>query len=154
MKTNFKTNVFLDSFKGTQVGDNERKFADKAVLLLTEIVNNKEFVKSIEEAKFSYSTLYDDNGKYIKVSNEQILEIIRSGKERKTLPDSIINLLIILDDSLGGSTVGKVIPGDPTIRTNVLFFNYWIKKNDYLSLAAHWVHEWLMLQVFIIRGVV
>lgn len=86
--------------------------------------------------------MYDDNGKYIKIGNEQILEIIQTGTERKTLPDNT-NLLIFLDDSLGGSTVGKVNPGDPTIRTNVSFFNYWIKNNDYLALATHWIHEWL-----------
>lgn len=143
MKANIKTKVSLDNFKGSNVGESEKKFADNAVSLLTEIVNDEKFLSSVKEAKFSYSILYDDNGKYVKVNNEQILEIIKTGKERKTLPDNIINLLIILDDSLGGSTVGAVNPGDPTIRTNVSFFNYWIKKVDYLSLAAHWIHEWL-----------
>ncbi|REC61867.1 hypothetical protein DRF65_14140 [Chryseobacterium pennae] len=143
MKANFKTKVSLDNFKGSNVGDSEKKFADNAVSLLTEIVNDEKFLSGVKEAKFSYSTLYDDNGKYVKVNNDQILEIINTGKERKTLPDNTINLLIILDDSLGGSTVGEVNPGDPTIRTNVSFFNYWIKKDDYLSLAAHWIHEWL-----------
>ncbi|MGJ1536517.1 hypothetical protein ACR784_15985 [Sphingobacterium multivorum] len=143
MRTNSKTRVSLDNFKGGNIGDSEKKFANDAVSLLIEIVNDAKFLNSFKGAKFSHSTLYDDNGKYIKIGNEQILEIIQTGKERKTLPDNTINLLIFLDESLGGSTVGKVNPGDPTIRTNVSFFNYWIKNDDYLALAAHWIHEWL-----------
>jgi len=34
-------------------------------------------------------------------------------------------------------------PPNPLITTNLYYIRSWMKKKDALSLAAHWMHEWM-----------
>jgi hypothetical protein len=125
----------------------QEQFAGKAVGYLMGVVNNVDFLRKIRYSNFTRRRFCTDAGAYIEASNPYILKIIASGKERNTQPDNSIDLNVKIA-TLYASTAGRIIPPDPLITTNALFFNSWMYKNDALSLAAHWMHEWLHVAGF------
>lgn len=146
-----KTNVTLDQFVYPESTPEQLEFAKKAASLLAEIINHKKFQSAIESAKFSYCVLVDEHGRAQQVGNEKVLEIINAGQEWKSAPDSNLNLSVDIK-KLRRKVVGVVHPPSPVITTNTRFFNYWVSINDSLSLAAHWLHEWLHVAGFYHKG--
>lgn len=146
-----KTNVILDQFVYPESTSRQLEFARKSASLLAEIINHNKFQAAVAAAKFSYCVLIDEYGRAREVGNEKVLEIINTGQEWKSVPDSNINLLVNIK-KLRRKVVGAVYPPSPVINTNTLFFDYWMRSDDVLSLAAHWLHEWLHVAGFYHRG--
>lgn len=133
------TKVVLALFEGTP---EQRLFGENAVKLLEIIVNSSSFQEKVLSAKYSGCLFWDDNGREIVVENQFILNQILTGKERKTQPDNIISIQVRLD-KLKRGVLGSVTLPKPLITTNISYFKDWHKNNQALSLAAHWMHEWL-----------
>lgn len=137
------THISLDSFNFPD----SLTFATNSTQLLQRIVNDPIFAEKIQTAQFSSRRFVQDNGTVINATNELISQIISGGKESKTDPDGVINLQVAIR-KLGSSTVGSVMPPSPLITTNITFFENWESEGDTLSLAAHWLHEWLHVAGF------
>ncbi|MCS4168515.1 hypothetical protein [Sphingobacterium sp. BIGb0116] len=145
------TNVALDQFTYPGSTAQQTEFAEKSVSLLAEIINHKKFLSAISTAKFSHCVLLDEHGRAQEVGNEKVIEVIQTGKEWKSTADGIVNLSINVEE-LKRRVVGVVYPPSPMINTNKLFFDYWLTSGDSLSLAAHWLHEWLHVAGFHHKG--
>ena len=139
------TKVKLNSI--INADEKQIKFAADAIKILEDVINDKNFISKIRETKFSRSRYVDNNGNINDIDNETIVDIIMEGKEQNTQIDNQIQLEIELK-KLGRKTLGRVIPPYPLITTNILYFDFWIEKKDPLSLAAHWMHEWLHVAGF------
>jgi len=139
------TKVILALFEGTP---EQKLFGENAVKLLEIIVNSSSFQEKVLSAKYSGCLFWDDNGREIVVENQFILNQILTGKERKTQPDNIISIQVRLD-KLKRGVLGSVTLPKPLITTNISYFKDWHKNNQALSLAAHWMHEWLHVSGFI-----
>ena len=147
MKKSSKTTVSLDTFTYIQGTGKHLEFASKAINILTEVVNHADFEKKVLQTKFSYCVLTNDQGKKVPATNEQVIAIIKSGKEWNKTADNNINLQIHLE-KLRRKKVGYVTGTQPLITTNTRFFDYWLVEDMFLSLAAHWMHEWLHVAGF------
>lgn len=123
------------------------QFGKNACLLLESIINKQSFQNRVLNGNFSGRSFRQDDGTMITADNRYILQQIMTGKELGTSADNIIALTVEIE-KLGRKIVGRVKPPDPLIITNSTFFNYWLKKGDTLSLAAHWIHEWLHVSGF------
>jgi hypothetical protein len=66
----------------------QKDFATKAIRRLKAVLNDDEFIKRVTEAQYSGRKLKADDGSETDASIEQIVEIISTGKERKTDPDN------------------------------------------------------------------
>lgn len=132
----------------TPANENQKKFADDGIIRLETVINNPIFLQEVVNAKYTWKKLWTDQGILIEATNQQIADIITNGKERMTIPNDIINLQITLA-VLRSGTVGSVSPPNPLITTNTLFFDPWMSKGDSLSIAAHWMHEWLHVAGFL-----
>jgi hypothetical protein len=139
------TTVEIRKFDGTT---EEQEFAVLCAKCLQDIVNTDRFINGVKNANYSYRRLWDDVGNYIDVDNEKIIEIIQSGKERKSQPDNTISLEIAIRKMRRG-TVGSVNPPKSLITTNSRYFSEWLENKDIVSGAAHWLHEWLHVAGFL-----
>lgn len=146
-----KTMVTLDQFVYPESTAQHLEFAKKSASFLSEIINHKKFQSAIASAKFSYCVLVDEYGSPQQVGNEKVLEIINAGQEWKSTPDSNLNLSVNIK-KLRRKVVGAVYPPSPVITTNSRFYDYWMNSGDALSLAAHWLHEWLHVAGFYHKG--
>jgi len=140
-----RTQVLVQIIDGTT---EQQTHAESCAKILEEIVNHAEFEKKVKQTKFANPTRWDENRRYVKVTNDEILQIIKQGRERGTMDDNQINLMVALKQ-LSDRTVGSVRPGELLITTNISFFDRWTAASDYISLAAHWLHEWLHIAGFL-----
>jgi hypothetical protein len=122
----------------------QKVFAQAAAAVLNTIVNHPEFIRRVTEENYSGRKFRTDapGVHYVEATNEQISQFIAGGKEFRTAPDNDIDLSVQLK-RLRKKTVGAVTPPHPLITTNSRFFEQWRENNDPLSLAAHWLHEWM-----------
>jgi hypothetical protein len=127
--------------------ENQRQFANNAIRGLIAVVNNEEFLRKVKNGQYSRRRLRTEAGTYVEADNDTILKLIKTGKELNTVPDNEIDIQAKLA-ALRRTTVGSVKPPSPIITTNTLFYNDWMEKKDSLSLAAHWMHEWLHVAGF------
>lgn len=123
------------------------EFGKNACLLLESIINKQSFQNRVLNANFSGRSFRQDDGTMITADNRYILQQILTGKELGGSANNSIDLRVEIE-KLGRKIVGRVTPPNPLITTNSTFFNYWFKKGDTLSLAAHWIHEWLHVSGF------
>ena len=128
----------------------EKKFAQEAIDLLQDVVNSDEFMKFVQDDNYSGRRLRTAAaGKnYIQATNQQIVDIIKEGREFRENPaNNTINLKVKLA-KLGSNVLGSMNPPNPQITTNKTFFDQWKEQEDALSLAAHWMHEWMHVAGF------
>jgi hypothetical protein len=131
-----------------------RELADRAVALLQQIVNDPQFLAQVRAARYSYSARMIDSGDDVAATdNETTAQIVAGGKEIKRSPDGVIDLTVVLRkfSIFYPNTMGSVTPPNHTISTNRKFFNRWLQSGnggDALSLAAHWMHEWMHVAGF------
>lgn len=123
------------------------QFGKNACHLLESIINKQSFQNRVLSANFGGRSFRQNDGTMITADNNYILQQIITGKELGRTADHIIDLTVRIK-KLGRNTVGSVTPPNPLITTNRTFFNDWFKKGDTLSLAAHWIHEWLHVSGF------
>lgn len=140
-----RTTVLVEIVDGTA---EQQSLAESCAKILEEIINQVKFTEKVKLTKFASPTRWNENGRYVKVSNDEIIQIIKQGRERGTMADNQINLMVALKQ-LRDRTVGAVKPGELLITTNISFFDRWTEKSDFVSLAAHWLHEWLHVAGFL-----
>ena len=117
--------------------------AEEARRLIEETVNSNAFQQAVLKAKFLDTRLERADGTITeKLSNEQILAAILNGVEQGQAADRVIGLRVILYYRPWG--VGWT-DEDGGIHTNTGFFN----REDPISVAGHWMHEWLHAAGFI-----
>jgi hypothetical protein len=125
------------------------EFAETAVSILQQIVNHQLFQEDVSSWNYQFRKYWDDSGNIIEADNQKVWEIVSSGKERNQLANQEINLKCEfkkLDDS--GKVMGRVIPPHPLITTNTIWLDWVMENNNPLSLAAHWMHEWMHVAGF------
>ena len=122
-------------------------FAGEAVSLLERIVNDSRFLERVRRTRYSYTSRRTDDDRYVRTSTDEIAEIIATGKELETAPNDRIELQVVLEPMAAG-TLGIVYLPDPLIHTNTAFFEACRAERDPLSLAAHWLHEWMHVAGF------
>lgn len=137
--------VTLNEFQGAT--EAQKQFATAAATRLQTVVQNPRFIELVRGANFTSRRYCDAKGNCKSVSNDEIVRIISKGQELETPPNNQINLKVRLRQ-LRSRTVGSVTPPRPLITTNSIHFNRWMNDNDTLSLAAHWMHEWMHVAGF------
>lgn len=129
----------------------ERKFAVNAVNLIELIVNDKEFIERVRQGKYSRARFETENFGEFKdpIPNEEIVKLILNGKEQVSQnADKEIDIRVKISTKLSSNVYGSTPHHKLRFRTNKKFFNRWHTNNDPLSLAAHWLHEWLHVAGF------
>lgn len=122
-------------------------FAVRAVEKLQLVINDPRFRTKLDSAQYVGRRFETAEGRMIDASNDLVRDIITGGKERGTSPDGVIELQVRFARLLRRGTLGFVLPSSPIITTNTRFFDLW-QPDDYLSLAAHWMHEWMHVAGF------
>jgi hypothetical protein len=142
------TNVKLLSFtsKDSPINSAHQEFAQYAVGTLEGIINSNDFNEKILEYPFTGRS-FSNGREVINASNKLIADIIATGKEMDADADDSIDLQVKLIN-LPSTVAARVFPPDPTIYTNTSLFISWYEEPDSLSLAAHWMHEWLHVSGF------
>jgi hypothetical protein len=138
--------VTFADFKGSE---RERAFAQDCRDCLEAIINTPEFSSHVASATYSDMLFQDDAGRVFQANNQHLVQTIQTGKEYRTPADGIINLKIHIKKNMGRRTVGAVKFPDPEIYTNSSFFHSWLRDGDFVSGAAHWIHEWLHVAGFL-----
>lgn len=139
------TSVRVSSFRNSsgQTEDSHRRFVQNAAELIEDTVNQKAFLEAIKKFPFTSRRFHSDiDGVFTSPTNDQIVETIVSGRERKTDPDDLIDLEIELK-SLGDHETGRVSPPNPTIAININYFTSWHRHGEIAILASTIVHEWM-----------
>lgn len=139
------TQVILRSFESNN--SEHKAIADEAVKIMHKIVNNDGFYRKILNAQYKSAWFTTDSGRRIRAKPEDIPPIIKQGKEWGSDPDDILDLQIKIKPLKKG-TLGVVYPPSPIITTNKSFIDEWVEIEDPVSLAAHWIHEWLHVAGF------
>ncbi|MBI2723336.1 MAG: hypothetical protein HYX39_14275 [Bacteroidetes bacterium] len=143
------TDVILNSL--TNATQEQTKFAGEAILRLKAIVNDPQFLKAVLTKRYTDNLFKTDSDQIISATNEQIVNSIVQGKEYKTKANNIIDLKIAFDEFKNDNVIGGSTPPDPLITTNLYYIRLWMKTDDSLSLAAHWMHEWLHVAGYLHR---
>lgn len=131
----------------TNADDNRKAFANKTVTKLEAIINDPSFTAKLQSASYTGRRYRNDAGVLVDATNEVVNQVIIGGKERRTGPDGIVDLQVTFAGLSKPRTVGFVSPPSPLITTNTRFVDAW-QPDDYLSLAAHWMHEWMHVAGF------
>jgi hypothetical protein len=131
----------------TNAGEKQKNYVSRAVTLLEEVVNSKDFRDAVAQAKFSHINRSGGDNR-----RESILRYLLEGVELGTAPDNEIDLRINLRTfyygfgpfrTINKKTVGSANLGGPVIHTNYYHINDWILKEDVASGVGHWLHEWM-----------
>src|SRR5687768_17019061 len=95
--------------------------------------NDDSSLQPIGTFNFSYRRFLTDDDVYTYPSNDDIVQIVISGRERKTRPDEIINIAVLLE-KLGEEEPGRVSSRDPTILLNIKYFTSWYDDRNFSLL--------------------
>lgn len=134
------TKVTLHSLKNA--GPKQTALASEAVAVLESIVNSDEFSSAVRSFEYSSTWIRRDDDTEEQTSIEELLTTILSGREWRSTPDHEVDLKILLRRNR--REIGSVeYPGASEIRTSYWFINQCLENGDPLSLAAHWIHEWV-----------
>jgi hypothetical protein len=127
----------------------QRLFAEKAVSILQQIVNHPSFQEEVSSWNYSTREFRNDSDDYEDFDNERIWAIISGGKELYQPANQEINLQCKFERwDKYPKAVGEVIPPYPLITTNIIWLDMFMSERDPLSLAAHWMHEWMHVAGF------
>jgi len=132
-------------------------FIGRACELLQAAVNRESFRRRVDQADYSATRLVDGQGHDISVPREKVIEFILAGRESGTEDDGEIDLEIELaklrsPGTLWRGVVGATDLGRLPIRTGRWFVEACMKSQDAISLAAHFMHEWLHAAGFYHEG--
>ncbi len=130
--------------------------ANQAAHLMKAIINDNSennFITRVRNETFTYRGYFNDSKQLTQISSNEISNLILGGKETFQPANNVINLKVDLkaleDENPNDNliTLGYVDPPYPLITTNLTWINTQVNTNgnnmDPLSLAAHWLHEWL-----------
>lgn len=130
--------------------------ANQAVRLMDIVVNDdsdNNFLAQVLSGSYTYSGYRDDNDILSEVGNSVFVDNIKGGKETYKPVDDVINLEVALERYDPDTKMGYVIPPKPLITTNTNWIDKHVgglgrRKMDPLSVASHWMHEWLHVAGF------
>lgn len=134
--------VVLHSLQGSSLTQGQGDFATQAVRLLTQVVNAPQFIALVRGGHYSSALFQTDIGTRVQLSAQQLANLILMGKEQQQIANKTIDLQVTLAP-LPRGVLGQSQPPNPRITTNTLYFDEWFRVRGTLSLAAHWLHEWL-----------
>lgn len=140
--------VTLNSLQNAN--DSQKQFSSDAIAIIERIVNDSSFREQVLNGNYSYRIYLNERGNYENADNNKIWAIISGGMELNQTADGEIDFqceFAKLDDD--GDVMGRVIPPKPLITTNTVWLKWIMSKNDPLSLAAHWIHEWMHVAGFV-----
>ena len=128
-------------------GPKQEAFAIRACEALEEALNHPDFNERVVNATYKETRFRDGSGRWFSVPAHEIPDYITSGIERGTTRDSEIDIKVYLkwfrSGILGSTTLGKL-----PFYTAFWFINGCIESDDYISLARHFIHEWLHVSGF------
>lgn len=136
--------------------DAQRQIVEKACKALQTAVNMPEFKNRLRDAQYPEALFREKSGQIVTKKPTEIAQIILNGIERDQQPgsggkhDEEIDLAIRLDN-IGRPTVGSTIPGRLPFRTAYWFIDQAARRNDSVSPARHFIHEWLHVAGFVHR---
>lgn len=136
-------------FRITGVNQSQFDFTRLVTGRMLSIVNDADFQDRVSKASYSGRRFRLDGtpAKFISADNARILNQILTGKEWGAPGNGNIDLKLRLGPTNPGA-IGYVSPPDPLITTNPSWFNKRMAKNDSLSVATHWMHEWMHVSGF------
>lgn len=127
----------------------------KAGQLLQKAINDASFEKMVISAQYTHLSFKPANGAaVIQKTPQDIVDIIRSGRERGTPSDNDLDISIEKDDNRQRPSVGGSFPGILPWKTAKWFIEQSAggEKPDTISPARHMVHEWLHVAGFVHQG--
>jgi hypothetical protein len=134
------------NFRGiSNNGPKQEAIARLACSALEEALNNPSFGERVGRARYRETRFEDQNGRSFSVPPGEVYNYIASGAEMGTANDSTIDIEVDLMDM---SSVGATWPGRLPFNTAYWFINGCIEDNDHISLASHFIHEWLHVSGF------
>lgn len=126
----------------------------RGAALLEVAVNDVEFIPKVRRTTYRQTRFRTANGDEIKIPPSEVAGYLESGLERDSQSDGEIDLAVHLwpydppsRDKPG--TVGASFGGKLPFKTAYWFINRCIEKDDPVSVARHFCHEWLHVAGFI-----
>jgi len=140
-----------------RAGPKQEKITIDACNLLEQALNHSTFPQKVQQAEFKASWHQSPERRDIQLTNDEVLKLILSGKEQSSENDYEIDLHIRYKKlrhwyKPWSSTIGSTNLGKFPICTSYYFVNDCIKNADPISLAAHFMHEWLHVAGFYHHG--
>src|SRR5687768_4301825 len=115
--------------------------ARRAAAALERALNHPEFAGRVAAAPYK-ETRFSDGARDCSIAPSEIEGIIASGAERGTEADAEIDLRIRVAP-LPEGVVGETTPGTLPFRTARWFLEGCRHQEDVVTLARHFIHEWL-----------
>ncbi len=137
--------VSLNKLDNVRIATPEYHFIHRAVAALNRAINDPLFEEMLREANFHESRHLNERD----TATATIVDIIKKGLELNTAPDHEIDLIITIDSRIRRPVIGKTFLRSEGIRTGRWFIEKCMRKNDVISLAAHFMHEWLHVAGFV-----
>lgn len=128
-------------------GPKQKAIAEQACLFLEKALNHPNFRQMVESEHYRETRFRDHEGRAFSVAVNEVYNYIASGSERGTSEDAEIDIEVALKD-LGSGTLGATTPGKLPFHTAYWFIKQCISRNDPVSLARHFIHEWLHVSGF------
>ncbi len=125
----------------------ETGLARRAAGALERAVNHPDFAGRVAAAPYR-ETRYSDGTGYRSLPPAEIQTIIAEGRERGTEADNEIDLAIRIVP-LPEDVIGSTTPGVLPFCTARWFIDGCRKHEDLVSLARHFIHEWLHVAGFV-----
>jgi hypothetical protein len=137
----------MEKLRGA-INDAQDRISRRGAELLDKAVKDPRFRDKILEHDFDGKTHFRaKGGKSTTKSNAEVYEIISKGRERDTEDDDMIDLQVVLSP-LNKGTVGSTVLGNKWFKTAYWFIDRCAAKNDPISVARHFMHEWLHVAGF------
>ena len=123
-------------------GPKQEAIAEKACELLGYTLNHPKFRPAIEGMNYEETRFQKASGEEIEVPVDEIYDFLVLGNETEAPHDEAIGIEVSLKCFKEG------VLGSTALRSSPFFTSYWfinscIENKDPVSLAAHFMHEWL-----------
>lgn len=128
-------------------GPKQVEIVNRACVSLQEALNHEEIALRIANAHYKETRFRSADGVVASIQPEQIWGYIKSGRERGSAEDGVINVAVRLARKPDG-ILGSTTPGKLPWETAYWFVNTCLRNDDPISLARHFIHEWLHVAGF------
>lgn len=126
-------------------GPKQEAIARRACEALQQAVNHPDFAGRVAGASYRETRLRRADRSWTSVPPAEVYGYIASGAEMGTSGDATIDIEVHLRTM---SSVGSTALGRLPFSTAFWFINECIEENDPISLASHFMHEWLHVAGF------
>lgn len=151
-KTDMAIKVSLHSLENA--GPKQRALIERAIELIERAVNHPDFIPRVRSAPYKQTRFSPRTGPAFTATVEDIVAVLQNGRERDTADDAEIDLEITLaklraPSPLRAGVVGHTDTGRQPVTTAYWFMNDCIARDDAISPARHFLHEWLHVAGFV-----